>query len=83
MTTMNISSPGSLKDFVDEQVDQRSHDTSSEFSHELIRKEQDRLQLRKLLLTGASFAPTNRLIAIISLACAGKSGTTKPIPSVG
>ena len=58
MTTMNISLPDSLKDFVDEQVNQRGYGTSSEYVRELIRKEQDRLQLRGLLLAGASSAPT-------------------------
>jgi antitoxin ParD1/3/4 len=58
MTTMNISLPESLKDFVGEQVDERGYDTSSEYIRELIRREQDRLQLRSLLLAGASSAPT-------------------------
>lgn len=58
MTTMNISLPDSLKDFVDEQVSQRGYGTSSEYVRELIRKEQDRLQLRGLLLAGASSSPT-------------------------
>lgn len=58
MTTMNISLPDSLKDFVDEQVNQRGYGTSSEYVRELIRKEQDRLHLRGLLLAGASSAPT-------------------------
>jgi antitoxin ParD1/3/4 len=58
MTTMNISLPDSLKDFVDEQVQQRGYGTSSEYVRELIRKEQDRLQLRELLLEGAASAPT-------------------------
>jgi antitoxin ParD1/3/4 len=59
MTTMNISLPDSLKDFVDEQVDQRGYGTSSEYVRELIRKDQDRLQLRGLLLAGAASAQTN------------------------
>lgn len=54
MATMNISLLDSLKDFVDEQVNQRGFGTSSEYVRDLIRKEQDRLQLRGLLLTGAS-----------------------------
>jgi len=58
MTTMNISLPDSLKSFVDEQVSQRGYGTSSEYVRELIRRDQDRLQLRKLLLAGASSAPT-------------------------
>lgn len=54
---MNISLPDSLKSFVDEQVTQRGYGTSSEYVRELIRKDQDRLQLRHLLLQGASSAP--------------------------
>jgi len=58
MSTMNISLPDTLKSFVDEQVRQRGYGTSSEYVRELIRKDQDRLQLRNLLLAGAASAPT-------------------------
>ena len=58
MTTMNISLPDTLKTFVDEQVCQRGYGTSSEYVRELIRKDQDRQQLRGLLLAGAASAPT-------------------------
>ena len=54
---MNISLPDTLKSFVDEQVSQRGYSTSSEYVRELIRKDQDRLQLRGLLLAGAASAP--------------------------
>ena len=57
MSTMNISLPDTLKSFVDEQVSQRGYGTSSEYVRELIRKDQDRLQLRSLLLAGAASAP--------------------------
>lgn len=57
MSTMNISLPEALKSFVDEQVNQRGYGTSSEYIRELIRKDQDRLQLRDLLLAGASSSP--------------------------
>lgn len=57
MSTMNISLPDALKSFVDEQVALRGYGTSSEFVRELIRKEQDRAQLRALLLDGAASAP--------------------------
>jgi len=56
MSTMNISLPDSLKAFVDEQVSRRGYGTSSEYVRELIRRDQDRLQLRTLLLAGASSA---------------------------
>jgi antitoxin ParD1/3/4 len=55
---MNISLPDTLKSFVDEQVSQGCYGTSSEYVRELIRKDQDRLQLRGLLLAGAASAPT-------------------------
>lgn len=58
MSTMNISLPESMKSFVDEQVSERGYGTSSEYVRELIRKDQDRQQLRGLLLTGAASAPT-------------------------
>jgi antitoxin ParD1/3/4 len=58
MTTMNISLPDALKQFVDEQVDQRGYGTSSEYVRELIRRDQDRQQLRGLLIAGATSAAT-------------------------
>ena len=58
MTTMNISLPESLKSFVDDQVSQGGYGTSSEYVRQLIRKDQDRLQFRGLLIDGASSTPT-------------------------
>jgi antitoxin ParD1/3/4 len=58
MSTMNISLPDSLKAFVDEQVSQRGYGTSSEYVRELIRRDQDRLALRSLLLAGAQSKPS-------------------------
>lgn len=55
---MNISLPDSLKTFVDEQVKKRGYGTSSEYVRELIRKDQERQQLRNLLLVGAASVPT-------------------------
>ena len=57
MTTMNISLPDSLKEFVDQQVSSRGYGTSSEYVRELIRKDQDRTRLRSLLLEGAASKP--------------------------
>lgn len=54
VSTMNISLPESLKDFVDAQVGQRGYGTSSEYVRDLIRKDRDRQQLRQLLLDGAA-----------------------------
>jgi antitoxin ParD1/3/4 len=58
MSTMNISLPDSLKSFVDEQVDQRGYGSSSEYVRELIRRDQDRLLLRGVLLEGGASAPS-------------------------
>jgi antitoxin ParD1/3/4 len=58
MSTMNISLPETLKAFVDEQVTGRGYGTSSEYVRELIRKDQDRQNLRALLLDGAASAPS-------------------------
>jgi antitoxin ParD1/3/4 len=58
MSTMNISLPDSLKCFVDEQVAGRGYGTSSEYVRELIRADQDRQHLRKLLLDGAASPAT-------------------------
>ncbi len=57
MTTMNISLPDSLKDFVDEQVAQHGYGTSSAYVRELIRRDHDRTRLRELLLEGAGSPP--------------------------
>ncbi len=54
MSTVNISLPESLKDFVDEQVSRRGYSTSSEYVSELIRKDQSRQQLRMMLLEGGA-----------------------------
>ena len=53
MSTMNISLPDSLKDYVDEQVGEGGYGTSSEYVRELIRKDQDRKRLRAMILLGA------------------------------
>ncbi len=53
MGTMNVSLPDRMKSFVDEQVAGRGYGTSSEYIWELIRKDQNRQDLRNLLLEGA------------------------------
>jgi len=58
MSTMNISLPAAMKSFVEEQVARRGYGTGSEYLRDLIRKDQDRLHLRGLLLAGAATAPT-------------------------
>lgn len=55
---MNILLPDTLKAFVDEQVSGRGYGTSSEYVCELIRKDQDRQRVRRLLLDGAASSPS-------------------------
>ncbi|WP_280387809.1 type II toxin-antitoxin system ParD family antitoxin [Nocardia wallacei] len=52
MSTMNISLPDSLKAFVEQQVSERGYGTSSEYVRDLIRRDQDRMALRNLLIEG-------------------------------
>lgn len=52
MSTMNISLPETLRSFVDSQVLDGDYTSSSEYVRELLRKEQDRVRLRRLLLDG-------------------------------
>lgn len=54
MSTMNISLPEPLKNFVDSHVESAGYGTSSEYLRELIRRDQDRLLLRSLILQGAA-----------------------------
>ena len=54
MSTMNISLPDQLKSFVDERVSSAGYGTSSEYLRELIRRDQDRLRLRGMMLDAAS-----------------------------
>ncbi len=55
---MNISLPETLMAFIDKQVARGGYGSSSEYVRELIRRERDRQGLRKLLIEGASTAPT-------------------------
>jgi antitoxin ParD1/3/4 len=78
MTTMNISLPDPLKNFVDEQVERRGYSTSSEYVRELIRKDQDRQQLRNLLLEGAASPLTVALDEDYLQALRGRVRNRKP-----
>lgn len=60
MSTMNISLPDVLKEFVDQQVNTAGYGTSSEYVRELIRRDQQRTQLRGLLLEGAQSKVTGQ-----------------------
>ena len=57
MSTMNVSLRNSLKTYVDEQVAGRGFGTCNESVRELIRRDQDRRRLRRLLLDGATSEP--------------------------
>jgi antitoxin ParD1/3/4 len=50
---MNISLPDGLKTYVDDQVAGGGFGTASEYMRTLIREDQERKQLRRLLLEGA------------------------------
>jgi antitoxin ParD1/3/4 len=63
MSTMNISLPETLKAFVDQQIEARGFGTSSEYVRELIRKDQDRQNLRALLLAGENSAALGQVDA--------------------
>ena len=54
MSTMTVSLPETLKDFVDDQVGARGYATPGEYVRELIRRDRDRQCLRGLLLEGAA-----------------------------
>jgi len=56
MGTMNISLPDTLREFVDDQVARAGYGTSSEYIRESIRRDQERLRLRAMLLEGAQSA---------------------------
>jgi antitoxin ParD1/3/4 len=55
MTTMNVSLPDELKAFLDNEAARCGYVSTSEFVRHLIRREQDRQQLRSMPLDGAAF----------------------------
>jgi antitoxin ParD1/3/4 len=57
MPTMNVSLPEALRAFVEDQVAQRRYGTTSEYIRDLIRRDQDRQNLRDLLLAGVASEP--------------------------
>jgi antitoxin ParD1/3/4 len=57
VSTMNVSLPDELRSFVDQQVVQGHYGSTSEYVRALIRRDQDRQQLRALLLDGATSEP--------------------------
>lgn len=58
MSLINISLAESLEEFMNTRVSWWDYDPIKECARELIHKNQDRQQLRDLLLTGAQSAPT-------------------------
>ncbi len=52
-TTMNISLPEALRDFIESTVNAGGYSSVSEYMRELIRKDQERAVLREMLLGGA------------------------------
>lgn len=56
-TTMNISLPVELKEFVDQQVAEHGFGSTSEYLRDLIRKQRDIAKLRGMLLDGANSGP--------------------------
>jgi len=60
MATMNISLPETLRNFIDNQVQERGYSTSSEYVRELIRNDQIRQgeqKLAALMLEGLESGP--------------------------
>lgn len=66
MTSMNISLPDGLKDFVERQVRERQYSSASEYIRQLIREDHDRTEQRRLeaqLLEGINSGPAQPLDA--------------------
>ena len=57
---MNVSLPDELKSYVDEQVDDGGYGSTSEYVRDLIRRDKDRQQLRRVLLDGAASSSPGR-----------------------
>ncbi|MBS0214062.1 MAG: ribbon-helix-helix protein, CopG family [Proteobacteria bacterium] len=63
MSTMNISLPDELKDFVDHRIRSEGYGSSSEYMRELIRRDRDRTRFRQYLLDGVQSKPVGRMDA--------------------
>ncbi|MEJ1091450.1 type II toxin-antitoxin system ParD family antitoxin [Microbacterium istanbulense] len=53
MSTMNVSLPASMRDYVDQRVAQANYGSASEYVRDLIRRDQARSDLRERVLLGA------------------------------
>lgn len=58
MSTMNISLPEPLRNFVDEQVRGADYGSASEYVRELIRRDRERQNLKGLIIEGADSVAT-------------------------
>lgn len=58
MSTLKISLSEELRNFVAHQASKQGYDTSNEYVLQLIHRERDRVQLRDLLMEGASSLPS-------------------------
>ncbi len=58
MSTMNISLPEELRSFVNSQVSEGDYTSSSEYVRQLLRREKDRVRVRKLIMDGGA-SPLN------------------------
>lgn len=63
LTSMNVSLPGSMREFVREQMQAGGYANASEFIRQLIRAEQQRLRkkLEALLLEGLDSGPATEM----------------------
>lgn len=78
MGTMNISLPDTLRDFVDERVAGGAYGTSSEYLRELIRRDQERLRFKALLLEGAESPATGQADAAYFQVLRARAASAKP-----
>jgi len=62
MATMNISLTDDLKDFVEQQANDHSYTSTSEYVRAVLRRERDISQLREALLAGSEgpFQPMDK-----------------------
>jgi antitoxin ParD1/3/4 len=63
MATMNVSLPDELKGFAEGQAQNRGFAGTSDYVRDLIRRDQERVALRELLLAGAQSPPSEPLTA--------------------
>jgi antitoxin ParD1/3/4 len=66
MTTLNISLPDSMREYIDETVTQGGYSTASEYIRQLVREDQKRAakeRLETLLMEGIESGPTSEMAA--------------------